>query len=121
MKLIKSLENREILLKETVRKITGQEGGFLNFLRPLITAGLPLMKNVLTPLAKSILILFGLTAAASAADAAIQRKIQRSDKTALIISNEEMEEAMETVNAEMVTYFDSFGVEYVPKEIRNFI
>ena len=32
-----------------------------------------------------------------------------------------MEEAMETVNAEMVTYFDSFGVEYVPKEIRNFI
>ena len=32
MKLIKSLENREILLKETVRKITGQEGGFLNFL-----------------------------------------------------------------------------------------
>ena len=75
MKLIKSLENREILLKETVRKITGQEGGFLNFLRPLITAGLPLIKNVPTPLAKIILILFGLTAAASAADAAIQRKI----------------------------------------------
>ena len=121
MKLIKPLENREILLKETVRKITSQKGGFLNFLRPLITAGLPLMKNVLTPLAKSILILLGLTAAASAADAAIQRKIQGSGKTALIISNEEMEEAMEIVNAEMVTYFDSFGVEYIPKEIRNFI
>ena len=28
---------------------------------------------------------------------------------------------MEIVNAEMVTYFDSFGVEYIPKEIRNFI
>ena len=79
------------------------------------------MKNVLTPLAKSILILLGLTAAASAADAAIQRKILGSGKTALITSNEEMEEAMEIVNAEMVTYFDSFGVEYIPNETRNFI
>ena len=34
MKVIKSLENRGILLKETTRKITNQ-GGFLNFLRPL--------------------------------------------------------------------------------------
>ena len=29
------------------------------FLRPLITAGLPLMKSVLTPLGKSILLPFG--------------------------------------------------------------
>ena len=41
MKVIKSLENREILLKGTTRKITSQEGGFLNFLRPLMTAWLP--------------------------------------------------------------------------------
>ena len=41
MKVIKSLENREILLKGTTRKITSQEGGFLNFLRPLMTACLP--------------------------------------------------------------------------------
>ena len=47
MKVIKSLENRGILLKGTTRKITTQEGGFLNFLRPLMTAGLPLMKSVL--------------------------------------------------------------------------
>ena len=33
------------------------------------------MKNVLKPLAKSVLILLGLTAAASAQDAAIQEKI----------------------------------------------
>ena len=44
IKVISSLENREILLKGTTRKNTGQEGGFLNFLRPLMTGGLPLMK-----------------------------------------------------------------------------
>ena len=45
IKLIKSLENRGILIKGTPAKITGQEGGFLNFLRTLITASLPLMKK----------------------------------------------------------------------------
>ena len=39
-----------------------------------MTAGLPLMRNVLTPLAKNVLIPLGLTAAASATDAAIQNK-----------------------------------------------
>ena len=38
-----------ILLKGTTTKVTIQEGVFLNFLRPLVTAGLPCMKNVLTP------------------------------------------------------------------------
>ena len=37
MKVIKSFENRGILLKETTRKITSQEGGFLSFLRSLMT------------------------------------------------------------------------------------
>ena len=54
VKVIKSLKNRGILLKGTARKITTQEGGFFNFVRPLMTAGLPLMKSVLTPLAKSV-------------------------------------------------------------------
>ena len=58
MKVIKSLENRGILLKVTNRKVTSQEGGFLIFLRPLMTAGLPLMKNVLTPLPKNVLLPF---------------------------------------------------------------
>ena len=70
MKVIKSLENRGILLKGTTRKITSQEGGFLNFLRPLMTAGLPLMKSVLTPLAKSVLLPLELLAGMPAADAA---------------------------------------------------
>ena len=58
MKIIKYPENRGILLKVTTTKIAGQKGGFLNFLKVLMTAGLPLMKIVLTPLAKSVLLPF---------------------------------------------------------------
>ena len=42
VKVVKSLENRGILLKGTTRKITSRKEEFLNFLRPLMTAGLPL-------------------------------------------------------------------------------
>ena len=73
MEVVTSLENRRILLKETTRKITSQEVGFLNFIRIVMTAGLPLMKNVLPPLARIVLIPLGLTVAASATDAAIQK------------------------------------------------
>ena len=72
MKLIKSLENRGILLKGTCTKITAQEAGCLSFLTPLTTAGVPLMKSVLTPLAENVLISLGLSGGMSAADAAIQ-------------------------------------------------
>ena len=55
---------------------TIQSGGFLGRLfDPLLKTGLPLMKNVIKPLAKSVLIPLGLTAAASAADAGIHKKI----------------------------------------------
>ena len=81
MKVIRSLENRGTLKKGTTRNITSQEGGFLNFLRPLMTAGLPLMKHVLTPLAKSVLIPLGLTVAAPVTDTAIQKKIYESGTT----------------------------------------
>ena len=37
--------------------------------------GLPLIKNIFTPLAKSVLMLLRLTVAASATDAFIQKKI----------------------------------------------
>ena len=43
---------------------------------PLLKTGLPLMKNVIKPLAKSVLIPLGLTAAASAADAGIHKESQ---------------------------------------------
>ena len=68
MKVIKSLENRGILLKGTTRKIIKQEGKFLNFLRPLIATGLHLMKSGLTVLAKVALLPLGLSAKMSPAD-----------------------------------------------------
>ena len=68
----------------------GQSGGFLGRrLGPLLKPGLPLTGNVLKPLAKSIfLIPLGLTAAASATDAAIHDKIFGSGNTTLVILNE---------------------------------
>ena len=39
-----------------------------------MSAGLPLMKSLLAPLAKNVLLTFGLSAGMSAADAAIQKK-----------------------------------------------
>ena len=87
MRKNKVLENRGILLKGTTRKITSQERGYLSFLRPLMTAGLPLIKSVRAPLAKSVFLPLGLSAGMSAADAAIQKDIYGSATTALIISN----------------------------------
>ena len=53
---------------------TGQSGGFSGrILGPLLKTGLILMKNVLEPLVTSVLIPLKLKAAASAADAAIQK------------------------------------------------
>ena len=60
--------------KAQINKII-QSGGFLGrLLGPLLKTGLPLIKNVIKPLAKSVLIPLGLTAAASAADARIHKK-----------------------------------------------
>ena len=63
-----------------------------------MTAGLLLMKSVLTPLAKMVLISLGLSARMSEADAAIQNKIYGSHTT-LIISNEKTEYIMKIVKS----------------------
>ena len=60
-------------------------GSLGRLLGPLLKTGLPLMKNVIQPLAKSVLIPLGLTASASAADAGIHKKILGSGTTILII------------------------------------
>ena len=53
----------------------GQLGGSLGIhLGSLLKSGLPLMKDILKPLAKSVLIPLELTAAASVTDAAIHKK-----------------------------------------------
>ena len=60
--------------KTQLSKMIGA-GGFLGrLLGPLLKTGLPLIKNVIKPLAKSVLIPLGLTAAASATDAGIHKK-----------------------------------------------
>ena len=65
----------DIKLPKTQLSKMIQSGGFLGrFLSPLLKAGLPLIKNVIKPLAKSVLIPLGLTAAVSAADAGIHKK-----------------------------------------------
>ena len=52
-----------------------QSGGFPGrLLGPLLRTGLPLMRSVIKPLAKTVLVPLGLTAAASAADAGIYKK-----------------------------------------------
>ena len=61
--------------------------------------GLPLMKSVFTPSAKSVLLPLGLSAGMSAADVAILKKIDESGSTALIISNEEMDDIMKIVKS----------------------
>ena len=62
----------DIKLSKTQLSKMIQSGGFLGkLLGPLLRTGLPLMKNVIKPLGKSVLIPLGLTAAASAADAGI--------------------------------------------------
>ena len=87
----------DIMLSKTQLSKMIQSGGFLGrLLDPLLKTGLPLIKNVIKPL---VLIPLGLTAAASAADAGIHKKILGSGNTTLIISNEEMNDIMKIVQA----------------------
>ena len=66
---------------------------------PLLKPGLPLMKNLMKPLAKSVLIPTGLSAASPAADSEIHKKILRSGTTTLIISNDETEDIIDIVKS----------------------
>ena len=89
------------LLKTQLSKMM-KLGGFLGrLLGPLLKTGLPLIKNVIKPLAKSVLIPLGLTAAASADDAGIHKKILGSDhdNTTLIISNDVMDDILKIVKS----------------------
>ena len=78
-----------------------QSRGFLGkLLGPLLKTGLPLMKSVITPLAESVLIPLALTAAASAADAGIHKKILGSGNNAtLIISNKDIDDFIKIVKS----------------------
>ena len=78
------------LSKAQISKII-QSGGFLGALLSKLAA--PLMK-IAVLLAKNILAPLGITAAASAIDTGIQKKIHGSGTTTLIISNEEINDIM---------------------------
>ena len=72
-----------------------KKGGFLRFLAPLLKSGLPLIKSVIKALG-----MLGLTAAASATDAAIKKKILGSgNHTTLMISNDDMEDLFKIVKS----------------------
>ena len=80
------------LPKAQISKIV-QSGGFLGLLSNI--AGL-LMKVAL-PLAKSVFALLGITAAASAIDAGIQKKIHGSGTGTLVISNKQLDDILKIV------------------------
>ena len=73
-----------------------QSGGFLGNLSgklagPLMKVAMPLAKNILAPL--------GISAAMSAIDGSIKKKMLGSGTTTLIISNDEMEDILKIVKS----------------------
>ena len=95
-KLRNSIENNMStdikLSKAQISKII-QSGKFLGkILGLLLKTGLPLLKSVIKPLG-----LLHLTAASSAIDAGVQKKIYGSGITTLVISNEEMNDIMKII------------------------
>ena len=92
----------DIKLSKTQLSKMIQSGGFLGrLLGSLLKTGLPLIKSVIKSLAKSVLLPLGLTAAASAADAGIHKKILGSghNNATLIISNDEMDDILKIVKS----------------------
>ena len=77
---------------------------------------LPLMKNLLTLLAKFVLLALGVTEVVPATNAAIQKKIHELGITLLIFSNKEMKHILE-----MVKHLGKSGllVKGVSKTIEN--
>ena len=95
----KAFTNRssiDIKLSKTQLSKMIQSGGFLGKLLgklagPLMKVAMPLAKNVLAPL--------GLSAAMSAVDGSIKKKMLGSGATTLIISNDEMDDILKIVKS----------------------
>ena len=96
-KAFASYSSTDIKLSKTQLSKIIQSGGFPGrLLGPLLKTELPLIKSLIQPLAKCVLILLGLTAAA-AADAGIHNKILGT--TTLIKSIKKMEDIIKIVQA----------------------
>ena len=86
----------DIKLSKTQLSKIEQSGEFLDRLcGQLLKTELSLMKNVVKSLAKIVLIPLGLTAAASAADARMHKKLLGSGTTILIISKNEIAKSLQ--------------------------
>ena len=109
------------LSKTQLSKI-GQSGEFLGrLLGPLIKTGLSLMKHVRKPSAKNIFIPLGLTAAASALNVAIPKKVFGSGMVTLIISNEEMDDIMQMISITIKIKMKKFMVLFVIRLVLSII
>ena len=87
------------LSKTQLHKI-GRSGEFLDrILGRLLKGGLSLIENVFKPLAKSVLMPLGSTAAALAIVASLHNKVFGEEVTTLIISNEKMNDIMNMVTS----------------------
>ena len=85
--------------KTQLCKMLQFEGFLRRLLGPLLKTGLSLIGNVLKPRAKTILVPLGLTAAASATDAAIQKKILKLGTATLVFSNEYLNDIIKIVKS----------------------
>ena len=85
------------LSKAQIKKII-QSGGFLRYLLGKLAGSL---MKVATPLAKNVLVPLGLTAAMSAIDGSIQKKMHGSGAgaTTSVIANEDMNDIMKIIEA----------------------
>ena len=84
----------DIKLSKTQLSTMIESGEFLSkLLGPLLKTGLPLIKHVITPLAKSVLIPLGLR------KKFYIKKMLRSGDTTLIISNKDMEDLIKIVKS----------------------
>ena len=95
-KAFDNLSSIDIKLSKTQLSKMIQSGGFLGNLLgklagPLMKVAMPLAKNVLAPL--------GISAAMSAIDGSIKRKMLGSGVTTLIISNDEMNDILKIVKS----------------------
>ena len=82
-------------------------------LGPLLKTGLPFLGNAVKPLAKRVLVPFGVTAPAPATDAAVHKKmfgsgthsLDSANQTTSIISNEKMND-----NMTITRYLEGYGL-----------
>ena len=90
--------------------------GFLKFLMPLLKSGLPLLKSIVKTLG-----MLGLTAATSATDAAINKKILGpGGHTTLIISNDDIQDLLKIVKSLEDSHILLHGItETVKNEVKE--